>query len=80
MSAQRTLMLSPNNSLNNVIQFAGQNLSAQGYQVQSQMLNDNTATLFVTKSREGFSNIIGLGLECRVTLTIFNGGQPPYNG
>ncbi len=65
----RVIQIKPLTDLNALINFISQNLSIQGYAVQSQMMSPESATLVVTKDREGFKNILGLGLECRVTLT-----------
>ena len=77
--AQKFLTLNPNVDLNSLISSCGQYLSAQGYQVQSQFINGGTAVMIVSKRREGFSNIIGLGVECRVTLSLFNTNQLNVN-
>ena len=56
-----------------VIQATALAMDAQGYQTNIQMIGPSAGVLTVTKNREGFSNIIGLGLECRVNFSAING-------
>ena len=56
-----------------VIQATALAMDAQGYQTNIQMIGPSAGVLTVTKNREGFSNIIGLGLECRVHFSAING-------
>lgn len=55
-----------------VIQAAALSMDAQGYQTSIQMIGPNAGVLTITKSREGFSNILGLGLECRANFSAIN--------
>lgn len=56
-----------------VVQATALTLDAQGYQTSIQMIGPNAGVLTVTKSRDGFSNILGLGLECRANFSVLNG-------
>ena len=75
----RVIQFAPGTDLAAVINYASQSLSAQGYAVQAQMLSPASANLVVTKDRDGFKNIIGLGLECKVMLTVTGEGQLSVN-
>ena len=55
-----------------VIQATALAMDAQGFQTNIQMIGPSAGVLTVTKNREGFSNIIGLGLECRVNFSVMN--------
>ena len=55
-----------------VIQATALTMDAQGYQTNIQMIGPNAGVLTVTKNREGFANIMGLGLECRANFSAIN--------
>ena len=55
-----------------VIQATALAMEAQGYKATIQMIGPNAGVLTITKSREGFSNILGLGLECRANFSAIN--------
>lgn len=56
-----------------IIRMTALAMDAQGYQTNIQMIGPSAGVLTVAKNREGFSNIIGLGLECRVNFSAING-------
>lgn len=56
----------------NVTNAAAEALKAQGYDCTPVILNDTLANMTVKVDRDGIKNIIGLGLECKVTLTLMN--------
>ncbi len=70
MSVNKLLPIGPNADLNTIVNGACQNLQAQGYNVVPAMMGPGSAMITVQKDRDGFKNIIGLGIECRVTLTL----------
>lgn len=51
---------------------AAEALRAQGFECTPIILNDTLANLNVKIDRDGIKNIIGLGLESKVTLTLMN--------
>ena len=55
-----------------VIQSTALAMEAQGYKATIQMIGPNAGVLTITKGREGFSNIMGLGLECRANFSAIN--------
>ncbi len=75
MSAQKMFNLNPGADLAAIVNLAAQNLSTQGYEVQAQPMSPTSATMVIKKDRDGFKNIIGLGVECRLTLAVINGTQ-----
>lgn len=56
-----------------VVQATALTMDAQGYQTNIQMIGPGAGVLTISKSRDGFSNIIGLGLECRANFSVLNG-------
>ncbi len=74
MAALRTFQVAPDANIHEIVQAVAQNLSSQGYQCMPQPVGPQSASLTVCKDRDGIQNIIGLGLECRVSLSI-NGPQ-----
>lgn len=67
----KTLKLMPGTNLATLIDITAQNLSMQGFDVRSQIMGPCAAEIIVSKDREGFKNsILGLGVECRVAITI----------
>lgn len=79
MSTTKVVPLNQGADLSVILNAASQNLSGQGYEVQAQMLSPMSATMLIKKDRDGFKNIVGLGLECRVTLTVMNASQLQIN-
>lgn len=75
----RVVQIVPGTDLAAVVNFVSQNLSAQGFAVQAQMMSPVSASLVVAKDRDGFKNFIGLGLECKVMLTVTGEGQLTVN-
>lgn len=69
----KTIRLLPGTNLASLIDIAAQNLSMQGFDVKSQIMGPCAAEIIVTKDREGIKNsILGLGVECRVAITVSN--------
>ncbi|MBE6771637.1 MAG: hypothetical protein E7547_05795 [Ruminococcaceae bacterium] len=79
MSTQKIFQINPGADLSAIVDFAAKSLSGQGYEVQVQVMSSTSATMVVKKDREGFKNIIGLGLECRVIFSVLNGSQLTVN-
>jgi len=48
-------------------------METQGFQANVQMLSPQTGVLTIQKDREGFQNVLGLGLECRANFSSING-------
>ncbi len=72
MASMRSIPLAPGANLNTVLAGAQQMLAAQGYEVIVQAYNPNSAMLTVRKNRDGFQNIIGLGLESRANIALIS--------
>lgn len=72
MATMRSIPLAPGANLNTVLAGAQQMLAAQGYEVIVQAYNPNSAMLTVRKNRDGFQNIIGLGLESRANIALIS--------
>lgn len=70
MASTRNFQVNPGANIHEITQAASQALSAQGYQCLPQPMGPQSAMLTVSKDRDGIQNIIGLGVECRVTLTL----------
>lgn len=80
MSTNRMVAMGAGANLADVVNNACQNLTAQGYKVQSQVLSPANAIVTVSKDRDdGFKNFLGLGLEVKVNLTVMNGTQLSMN-
>lgn len=75
MSANRIIPINPGTDLNVIINQASQNLTTQGFTVQAHLLNQSSASMTVSKDRDGFKSFIGLGIECRVNIALMNAGQ-----
>ena len=69
MSKTASYQLNSGAELGEVVAVATQNLQALGYDVASNVMNAQSASILVTKDNEGIKNLLGLGLECTVTLT-----------
>lgn len=70
MSVSKILSVAPGADINGIVNGACYNLSAQGYNCLPSVMGPTSAMIVVQKDRDGFKNILGMGLECRVTLTI----------
>ena len=75
MAVQKNFAFNPGADISEVVNAASQALSGQGYEVQAQVMSPTAATMVVKKDRDGFKNIIGLGVECRLNLSVVNGNQ-----
>lgn len=75
MSKTATYPLNPGTALGEIVAIATQNLQAQGYEVSANVMNEKTASILVTKDNEGFKNLLGLGSECSVNLTVLSENQ-----
>lgn len=75
MSKNRIISMGAGANLNDIVNMTCQNLTAQGYQVQAQMLSPVNAIVTVGKDRDGFKNFMGLGVESKVNLTVMNNTQ-----
>lgn len=69
----RNYPLNPNADLFAVIKAVALTMETQGYEASVQMISPQTGVLTVKKDREGFMNILGMGLECRVNFAAING-------
>ena len=79
MGKSITLALNPDYDLATVFSAADQLLKSQGYETVLTIMNQNSASLIVKKDRDGFKNFIGLGIECQVNATVFNGNTMTVN-
>lgn len=70
MSVSKILSVAPGADINGIVNDACYNLSAQGYNCLPSIMGPTSAMMVVQKDRDGFKNILGMGLECRVALTI----------
>ncbi len=75
MSAFTQIAVAPELTLEQIITVASQSLCNQGYEVRSQILSPASAEIFVSKDREGFKNIVGMGVECHSAITLTTPGQ-----
>ena len=75
MANNRIIPINPESDLNTVINQATLNLQSQGYTVRAQMHNPTTASMTVSKDRDGVKDVAGLGIECRVNLAVLTAGQ-----
>ncbi len=74
MAALRTFQVGPEANIHEITQVVSQNLSQQGFQCNPQPMGPQSTSLIVSKDRDGIQNFAGLGIECRVSLSI-NGSQ-----
>lgn len=79
MAVQKIFALNPGANISTVVDAAAQALMGQGYEVQAQVMSATAATMVVKKDRDGFKNFIGLGIECRISISILNGNQLSVN-
>ena len=69
MSDMRSLPCRPETDVLTVAQATAQYLTGQGYAAVVQTLNESSVILTVSKDRDGFKNFMGMGVECRATIT-----------
>lgn len=79
MSTYRMIPVNPGADLRNIVDITCRQLNAQGYGVAPQMLSPVNAVIIITKDRDGFKNVMGMGLECKVTLAMMNNCQLSVN-
>ena len=79
MSKNSSVALPEGADLGAVVELAKQQLQSQGFEATGVVSGNNCATLTVQKDRDGIKNIIGLGVECRATLTVMNGNTMTIN-
>ena len=70
MSVSKMVALNPGVTMNVVLDGAARNLQQQGYDVTPTMMGPTSGMLTVQKDRDGIKNFLGMGLECRATLTV----------
>lgn len=70
MSKSQMVMLSAPVPLSAVLDASERQMSGMGYETTAIMMNETSAILTVKKDRDGIQNLIGLGVECRATLTL----------
>lgn len=69
----RNYPIRPDADLFSVIKAVALTMETQGYEANVQMISPQTGVLTVKKDREGFMNVLGMGLECRVNFAAING-------
>lgn len=69
----RNYPLRPDADLFSIIKAVALTMETQGYQSNIQMITPQTGVLTIAKDREGFTNILGMGLECRANFAAING-------
>ncbi len=69
----RNYPINPDADLFSVIKAVALTMETQGYEANIQMISPQTGVLTVKKDREGFMNVLGMGLECRVNFASING-------
>ncbi len=69
----RNYPFNPAADLYQVITATSNTMKSQGYHTNIQMVGPQAGVLTVMKDREGFQNILGLGLECRANFSVMNG-------
>lgn len=69
----RNYPLKPNADLFAIIKAVALTMETQGYEANVQMISPQSGVLTVKKDRDGFTNILGMGLECRVNFAAING-------
>ncbi|MBP3938383.1 MAG: hypothetical protein IK955_03155 [Clostridia bacterium] len=78
MSTSKMLSVAPGVGINSIVNGACYNLNAQGYNCVPSIMGPTSAMIVVQKDRDGFKNFMGMGVECRVTLTL-NGNMLNLN-
>ncbi|MBQ6600794.1 MAG: hypothetical protein IIX36_04035 [Clostridia bacterium] len=69
----RNYPINPDADLFSVIKAVALTMETQGYEANIQMISPQTGVLTVKKDRDGFTNVLGMGLECRVNFASING-------
>ena len=69
----RNYPINPDADLFSVIKAVALTMETQGYEANIQMISPPTGVLTVKKDRDGFMNVLGMGLECRVNFASING-------
>ena len=69
----RNYPLHPDADLFTVIKAVALTMETQGYNASVQMISPQSGVLTVKKDREGFTNALGMGIECRVNFAAING-------
>lgn len=69
----KTYLIPEGTDLYAFMQSTALTLSTQGYDSNIQMIGPYAGVLTVTKDREGITNLIGLGLECRANFSVIDG-------
>lgn len=78
MSVNKLLPIAPDADLTAIVNGTCQNLQTQGYNVVPAMMGPGSAMITIQKNRDGIQNILGMGVECRATLTL-NGSSLNIN-
>ncbi|MBQ6018546.1 MAG: hypothetical protein IJL26_00065 [Clostridia bacterium] len=79
MAVTKMIPVAAGTDINQIVGGAAQNLQSQGYEILTSIMGPESATMTVKRDRDGFKNVVGLGLECRVTLMLINGTQLNVN-
>lgn len=79
MAVQKTFALNPGSDIAEIVNIASQSLSSQGYEIQTQIMSPAAASMIVKKDRDGIKNFAGLGVECRINISVLNGTQLVVN-
>ena len=69
----RNYPLNPDADLFTVIKAVALTMETQGYGASVQMISPQSGVLTVKKDRDGFTNVLGMGVECRVNFAAING-------
>lgn len=72
MGKSITVGLKPGYDLGHILSTAEQQLKSQGYETALAVTNQNNANMVVKKDRDGIKNIIGMGVECQVNITVIS--------
>ena len=72
MSDMRVMPCRYETNVHMVAQSVAQGMMGQGYAVMVQGMNENSVMMTVSKDADGFKNVMGMGVECHVTMTKFN--------
>lgn len=71
--ALKNYPFAPEADLYAAIQATALAMETQGFHTNIQMIGPSSGILTVVKDREGFTNLLGLGLECRANFSSLNG-------
>lgn len=69
----RNYPLNPEADLFTIIKAVALTMETQGFGASVQMISPQSGVLTVKKDREGLTNAIGMGIECRVNFSAVNG-------